>query len=109
MCVRLQGKEKVILWLAAPLTVCIAGTTRPDPLALPFMRSIRIGLINRMWWLVWADRLCCASHAQDLSLVDDLAFHIMPCLVQTVGIPHFHMAMIPAIIRTVHFLKRCYP
>lgn len=35
MRVRLQGKEKVISWLAAPLIACIAGTARPDPLALP--------------------------------------------------------------------------
>ena len=33
--VRLQGKEKVISWLAAQLTACIPGTARPDPLALP--------------------------------------------------------------------------
>lgn len=96
-------------WLTAPLTVCIVGTARPDPLALPFMHSIRIGIINRMSWLVWADRLCCASNAQGLSLIEDLVFHITPCLVQTVGILHFHMAMIPAIVRTVHFGKRCYP
>jgi len=32
---RLQSKEKVISWLAARLTFCIAGTALPDPLALP--------------------------------------------------------------------------
>ena len=73
------------------------------------MHNIRIGIINRTGWMVWADRLCFASNAQGLSLVDDLVFHITPCLVQTVGIPHFHMAMIPAIVRTVHFRKRFYP
>jgi len=59
--------------------------------------------------MVWADRLCCASNEQGLPLVDDLVFHITPCLVQIVDIPHFHMAMIPAIVRTVHFRKRVYP
>ena len=59
--------------------------------------------------MVWADRLCCASYAQGLSLVDVLVFHITPCLNQTVGIPHFHMAVIPAMVRTVHFRKRFYP
>jgi len=31
----LKRQEKVLSWLAAPLTACIAGTARPDPLALP--------------------------------------------------------------------------
>lgn len=57
--------------------------------------------------MVWAaDRLCCASNAQGLPLVDDLVFHITPYVVQTAGIPHFHMVVIPAIVRTVHFRKR---